>query len=43
MGMSVHRIIEQMRKVDSKNRRKTVIIKKWLMMTLIENITNIHF
>jgi hypothetical protein len=33
MGMGMHRIIEQMGKVDPKNLEKTIIPKKWLIMT----------
>jgi hypothetical protein len=35
MGMGVHRIVEQMGKVDPKNKAKTVIPKKWLIVTPI--------
>ncbi len=32
--MGVHKIVEQMGKVDLKNLKKTIAPKKWLMMTL---------
>jgi len=34
VGMGVHRIVEQMGKVDPKNLKKTIAPKKWLIMTL---------
>jgi hypothetical protein len=34
MGMGMHKIIEQMRKIDSKNQAKTITPKKWLVMKL---------
>jgi hypothetical protein len=33
MGIGVHIIVEQMRTIDSKNWTKTIILKKWLIVT----------
>jgi hypothetical protein len=33
MGMGMHKIIERIRKVDLKNRMKTVTLDKWLIVT----------
>jgi hypothetical protein len=32
--MGMHKIVEQMEKVDPKNLKKTIALKKWLIMTL---------
>jgi len=34
MGMGVHKIVEQMKKIDLENQVKTIILEKWLTMTL---------
>jgi hypothetical protein len=34
MGMGMHKIIEQMGKVDLENRTNIVTLKKWLTVTL---------
>jgi hypothetical protein len=33
VGMGMHKIVEQMGKVDPKNQTKIVILEKWLIMT----------
>ncbi len=34
MGIGVHKIVEQMRKTNLENQVKTIILEKWLIMTL---------
>jgi hypothetical protein len=34
LEMGMHRIVEQMGKIDLKNSTKTITLKNWLIMTL---------